>query len=86
MSSAIVGSGIQTKGITANVMPSQGDFSPTNGQETLFLPHTGVEYPFLKKKPQFIREAAEYELVHSGVGGMRFIGGTGPNSMQHSLA
>jgi hypothetical protein len=86
VSSAIVGSGISTKGITANVMPSQGDFSPTNGQDSLFLPHTGVEYPFLKKRPHFITEGPEYELVHSGVSNMRFIGGTGSNSIQHSLA
>ena len=52
----------------------------------MFLPNTGVEYPFLKKRPVFIKDAPEFELIHTGVGNLRFIGGPAVTSIQHSLA
>jgi len=50
-----------------------------------FLPHTGIEQPFLKKKVNFIKEAPEFEMIHSGFGGMRLIIPSG-GSMQHNLS
>lgn len=53
-------------------------------KEPLFLPHTGIEYPFLKKRPQYIKEAPDFEMVHSGHSNMRFIV-PATTSIQHSL-
>ena len=53
-------------------------------KEPVFLPHTGIDYPFLKKRPQFIKEAPDFELIHSGNSNLRFVSTTG-GSIQHAL-
>jgi hypothetical protein len=35
-------------------------------KEPIFLPSTGVDLPFLKRRPIFIRDAPELEMVHAG--------------------
>lgn len=62
---------------------SQNELSPGN-REPLFLPHTGIDFPFLKKRPQFIREAPDFELIHSG-NNARFVT-TASASIQHVLS
>jgi len=44
------------------------DGKPHEKKEPLFLPSTGIDLPFLKRRPVFIRNAPELEMVHSGVG------------------
>jgi hypothetical protein len=35
-------------------------------KEPIFLPSTGIDLPYLKRRPVFIRNAPELEMVHSG--------------------
>jgi hypothetical protein len=52
---------------------SKTELSPSSTKDQVFLPHTGIDYPFLKKRPQFIKEAPDYELIHSGNSNLRFV-------------
>ena len=50
----------------------------------MFLPHTGIDFPFLKKRPKFIIEAPDFEQIHSGNSNFRFVASAN-NSIQHAL-
>lgn len=51
----------------------------------MFLPHTGIDYPFLKKKITFIKDAPDFEAVQPVSANARFIMQLN-GSIQHSLA
>jgi hypothetical protein len=53
----------------------------------IFLPHTGIDYPFLKKRMNFIKDAPDFELIQQAIGqsNFRFLLPTN-SSMPHSLA
>lgn len=54
-------------------------------KEQLFLPHTGIDQPFLKKKINFIKDAPDFETIHGGMqGNYRFLMGIN-GSLQHNL-
>jgi hypothetical protein len=54
-------------------------------KEHLFLPHTGIDQPFLKKKINFIKDAPDFEPVHcAGNSNYRFLMGMN-NSLSHNL-
>jgi hypothetical protein len=44
-----------------------------SSKEALFLPHTGIELPFLKKKINFIKDAPDYEPVLPNGSNFRFL-------------
>lgn len=74
VSSAMAPYSLQTHKInTDQSAMSQVDLSPTSTKDVLFLPHTGIDYPFSKKRPQFIKEAPDFELIHSGNSNLRFV-------------
>lgn len=64
---------------------SKTELSPdSNKSDQMFLPHTGIDFPFLKKRPKFINEAPDFEQIHSGNSNLRFAAAAN-NSIQHAL-
>jgi len=75
VSSAMAPYSLQTQkqAITEHSNLSHIELSPNSAKEPVFLPHTGIDYPFMKKRPQFIKEAPDFELIHSGNSNLRFV-------------